>query len=126
MDRTVPAGAACLLDFIRATKVGTEERRDYDVIYGFNRKHPSNLVTSMTADEIISAQSRWTRRFGSSAKRAGGISAVWANAMRNSPDMKGVQDWLYTLPGAEVPKVSKAEVVGGPKQTATPAGAAKQ
>ncbi len=33
MDRTVPVGAALLLDFIRKTEVGREDRASYDVIY---------------------------------------------------------------------------------------------
>ncbi|MHC3940235.1 hypothetical protein ACI0FR_01545 [Paenochrobactrum sp. BZR 201-1] len=37
MDKTVPAGAAILLNFIREIEVGRTDRASYDVIYGHNR-----------------------------------------------------------------------------------------
>lgn len=67
MDRTVPAGAAILLDFIRKTEVGRDDRASYDVIYGHNQNKLPKPVTSMTIDEVIAAQSGWSKRFGSSA-----------------------------------------------------------
>ncbi|MBB3949896.1 hypothetical protein [Aureimonas jatrophae] len=67
MDRTVPAGAARLLDFIRATEVGTDDRSGYDVIYGHNQGKLPKPVTLMTVDEVIASQASWTRRFKSSA-----------------------------------------------------------
>jgi muramidase (phage lysozyme) len=67
MDPTVPRGAAELLDFIRQTEVGRQDRASYDVIYGFNQKHLAKPVTTMTVDEVIAAQAGWTKRFGSSA-----------------------------------------------------------
>ncbi len=36
MDRTVPVGAAILLDFVREIEVGGTSRASYDVIYGHN------------------------------------------------------------------------------------------
>lgn len=36
MDRTVPGGAALLLDFIAQTEVGSTGLASYDVIYGHN------------------------------------------------------------------------------------------
>lgn len=33
MDKTVPAGAAILLDFIRKTEVGRTDRASYDVAF---------------------------------------------------------------------------------------------
>ncbi|MEJ5081471.1 hypothetical protein [Ochrobactrum sp. MYb379] len=42
MDRTVPAGAALLLDIIAHTEVGSIVRASYDVIYGHNQgSYPS-------------------------------------------------------------------------------------
>ncbi|OHV85965.1 hypothetical protein [Ensifer sp. LCM 4579] len=70
MDKTVPAGAAILLDFIRQTEVGRRDRASYDVIYGHNQGKLSRPITSMTLDEVEAQQAIWSRRFGSSA--AGG------------------------------------------------------
>lgn len=63
MDRTVPTGAALLLDFIG----GIEAPKGYGTIYGNNQaKLPAPLI-SMTIGDVIDAQKSWTRRFKSSA-----------------------------------------------------------
>lgn len=67
MDKTVPLGAAMLLDFIRKTEVGRADRASYDVIFGHNQDKLPKPVTSMTLAEIQKAQASWTKRFGSSA-----------------------------------------------------------
>ena len=67
MDRTVPAGAARILDFIRDTEVGTDDRAGYDIIYGMNQGKLPKPVTSMTVDEVLASQASWSSRFGSSA-----------------------------------------------------------
>ena len=67
MDKSVPPGAAILLDFIRQTEVGTADLAGYDVIYGHNQNKLPKPVTSMTIDEVQAAQRNWTRRFKSSA-----------------------------------------------------------
>jgi len=36
MDRTVPAGAALLLDFVHVIETGKTDRSSYDVIYRHN------------------------------------------------------------------------------------------
>lgn len=63
MDKTVPAGAALLLDFIG----GIEAPKGYDTIYGNNQGKLPTPVTKMTLDQVIAAQPGWTRRYGSSA-----------------------------------------------------------
>nr|WP_278521056.1 hypothetical protein [Brucella anthropi] len=63
MDRTVPAGAALLLDFIG----GIEAPRGYDVIYGNNQDKLSKPITQMTIGELVDAQASFTKRFKSSA-----------------------------------------------------------
>ena len=63
MDKTVPAGAAFLLDFIGKI----EAPRGYDTVYGNNQRKLPKRVTSMTLYEIQQAQPRWTKQFGSSA-----------------------------------------------------------
>lgn len=63
MDRTVPAGAALLLDFIG----DIEAPKGYDTIFGNNQNRLSRPVTAMTLAEIQAAQPGWTKRYGSSA-----------------------------------------------------------
>jgi len=67
MDKTVPKGAAILLDFIRKTEVGTDARAGYDVIYGHNQTKLAKPVTQMTLAEIQAAQAKWSKNYGSSA-----------------------------------------------------------
>ncbi|MGH6999054.1 MAG: hypothetical protein ACREEO_12725, partial [Phenylobacterium sp.] len=63
MDRTVPTGAALLLDFIGSI----EAPRGYDTIYGNNQDKLAVPVTSMRLSEILAEQAGWSKRFGSSA-----------------------------------------------------------
>lgn len=67
MDKTVPTGAAILLDFVREIEVGNGARSGYDVIYGHNQDKLKKSVTAMTVDQVQAAQRGWSRRFGSSA-----------------------------------------------------------
>lgn len=67
MDKTVPTGAAMLLDFIRKIEVGRTDRASYDVIYGHNQDKLPKPITSMTIGELVDAQAGFTRRFKSSA-----------------------------------------------------------
>ncbi|MER2268261.1 lysozyme family protein [Methylobacterium oxalidis] len=63
MDKTVPAGAALLLDFI-ASK---EAPYGYGTVYGNNQNKLPGAITTMRLSEVIAAQPSWTKRFGSSA-----------------------------------------------------------
>ena len=67
MDRTVPAGAALLLDFVRVIETGKTDRSSYDVIYGHREGMISKKITSMSIDELIGIQPTLTKRFKSSA-----------------------------------------------------------
>lgn len=67
MDKTIPRGAAMLLDFIRDTETGTDGPRSYETIFGHNQDKIPKPVTQMTLGEIQAAQGSWSRRFGSSA-----------------------------------------------------------
>ena len=67
MDKTVPTGAAILLDFIRKTEVGRTDRASYDVIYGQNQHQLKKQITAMTIGELVDAQASFTKRFKSSA-----------------------------------------------------------
>lgn len=89
MDKTVPSGAAILLDFIRETEVGRGDRASYDVIYGNKQHKLPRPITSMTLDEVEAAQSGWSKRFGSSA--AGGYQFMknTLDAPRTLRDIEG-------------------------------------
>ena len=63
MDRTVPAGAALLLDFIG----DIEAPRGYATIYGNNQHKLKTPLTQMTIGDVVDAQPGWTRAYGSSA-----------------------------------------------------------
>lgn len=66
MDKSIPPGAAALLNFIGAieTKPGPG---GYDTIYGHNQKRLPKPLITMTVDEVIAAGPGWTRAYGSSA-----------------------------------------------------------
>jgi muramidase (phage lysozyme) len=63
MDKSVPASASYLLDFIGSI----EAPKGYDTIYGNNQGKLSKPITSMTIRELIDAMPSFTKRFGSSA-----------------------------------------------------------
>lgn len=63
MDRTVPAGAALLLDFIGQT----EAPLGYGTVYANKQDKLPKPLTSMTVSEVLAAQPGWTKAFGSSA-----------------------------------------------------------
>lgn len=63
MDRTVPPGAAILLDFIGKI----EAPKGYGTIYGNNQGKLSKPLTSMTLGEVIKSGSSWTKAYKSSA-----------------------------------------------------------
>lgn len=63
MDKTVPAPAARLLDFIG----DIEAPRGYDTIYGNNQSKLLRPITQMTIAELQALQPSFTSRYGSSA-----------------------------------------------------------
>lgn len=63
MDKTIPAPAAVLLDFIGQT----EAPRGYDTIYGNNQKKLRVQITSMTIAALQASQGTFSSRYGSSA-----------------------------------------------------------
>lgn len=70
MDKTVPAGAALLLDFIYRTETSKSAPGCYDVIYGNRQSALTKPVTQMTLAEVQEAQKTWATkawaaRFGS-------------------------------------------------------------
>jgi muramidase (phage lysozyme) len=89
MDKTVPAGAAILLDFIRVTEVGRGDRASYDVIYGHNQHKLSRPITSITLDDVEAQQASWSRRFGSSAAGAYQFMKNTLDAPKTLRDIEG-------------------------------------
>lgn len=67
MDKSIPAGAALLLDFTRKTETGTDGPQSYVTIYGHNQGKLAKPVTAMTLAQVQAAQGSWSKRFGSSA-----------------------------------------------------------
>jgi muramidase (phage lysozyme) len=63
MDRTVPAGAAILLDFIG----DIEAPAGYDTLYGNAQKRYPWKLTSLTLGEVLKRGREWPRAHGSSA-----------------------------------------------------------
>lgn len=63
MDKTVPAGAAMLLDFIG----DIEAPQGYGTIYANKQHKLSKPLTSMTLGEVGDAQKAWSKNHGSSA-----------------------------------------------------------
>lgn len=91
MDKTVPPAAAIILDFIRKTEVGREDRASYDVIYGHKQNRLPKPLTSMTVDEVIAAQGGWSKSHGSSA--AGGYQFMRATliGLKEELGLRGAQ-----------------------------------
>nr|WP_234894021.1 hypothetical protein [Sinorhizobium medicae] len=73
MDKTVPPGAAILLDFIRETEVGRSDRASYDVIYGHNQAKLPKPRTAMTT--AISSMRRRNGPSGSARARLAATSS---------------------------------------------------
>jgi len=63
MDKTVPAGAAMLLDFIG----DIEAPKGYGTIYANKQNKLAKPLTVMTIGDVIDAQKAWSKNHGSSA-----------------------------------------------------------
>jgi muramidase (phage lysozyme) len=90
MNKTVPSGAAILLDFIRDTEVGRSDRASYDVIYGNQQNELKQPLTRMSCGEIINGQKAWSRHYGSSA--CGGyqfLRATLIGLLKELPSIRG-------------------------------------
>ncbi len=66
MDRTMPAGAAMLLDFIG----DIEAPKGYGTIYANKQHKLAKPLTSMTLGDVVDAQKAWSKNHGSSAAPA--------------------------------------------------------
>lgn len=70
MDKTVPAGAALLLDFIAETETGRNDASKYRTVYAHKEGRLPKPITSMTVNQWIAAGPSWTKNHGSSAAGA--------------------------------------------------------
>lgn len=86
MDKSIPTGAALLLDLIRALETGTADRSSYDVIYGHHQEKLKKQISKITIDELIKLQPSLTRRFKSSA--VGGYQIVLKTLMYLKKDLR--------------------------------------
>lgn len=62
MDKTVPAGAAILLDFIYRTETDKDQPDCYDVIFANRQSALKKPVTQMTLAEVQAAQATWATK----------------------------------------------------------------
>ncbi|HWT63973.1 MAG TPA: hypothetical protein VN150_15465 [Ochrobactrum sp.] len=62
MDKTVPAGAALLLDFIYRTDAGKARPDCYQVIFGNRQNRLPKPITQMTLGELVDAQKNWSSK----------------------------------------------------------------
>lgn len=66
----VPASARILLDLIYRTETGRGPPACYETIFGHRERELPQPITSMTIDELLAAQAKWGRNWGSSAAGA--------------------------------------------------------
>ncbi|PDT82947.1 hypothetical protein [Sinorhizobium sp. BJ1] len=94
MDKSVPPGAALLLDFVRETEVGRSDRASYDVIYANKQGKLKQPLTTMTYGDIVDAQKSWSKNFGSSA--AGGYQFMRATLIGMAKEIHSLRgDMLF-------------------------------
>lgn len=92
MDASVLPGAAILLDFISEKESGGH----YDVIIGNHQGSLTKPITSMTMQELASAQHAWAKKWGSSAagryqEMSGTIASLptlWRPTDHFTPDLQ--------------------------------------
>lgn len=81
MDKTVPAGAAILLDFLRDTETArdndaTHDADAYTTIIGHKESQLAKPITSMTIDELSAEQLRWVREWRMPSGAAGAYQII--------------------------------------------------
>lgn len=92
MDRSIPAPAAHLLEFIYRTETGREPPECYEVIFGQNQDKLAKPLTEMTFDEVVKDGPSRTRKFGSSAAGAPQFMRDTLDAPKTMNDLKGQLD----------------------------------
>ncbi|MBZ3695088.1 lysozyme family protein [Phyllobacterium calauticae] len=62
MDRTIPRGAALLLDFVYRTDAGSPPPDCYEIIFGNRQNRLPKPITKMTLGELMDAQRNWSNK----------------------------------------------------------------
>jgi hypothetical protein len=62
MDKTVPAGAALLLEFIYETETSKKPPKCDEVMFGGRQGELPKPLTQMTLDEVQLAQRTWSTK----------------------------------------------------------------
>ena len=70
MDKSVPASAAHILEFIYVTETGRKIPECYDVIIGHHEDELHKPITTMTLRELQVEQAKWGKKWKSSASGA--------------------------------------------------------
>lgn len=91
MDKSIPAGAAMLLDFIGETEVGTSGPEGYGVIYAHKQGRLPKPLTSMTLGEVVDAQRGWSKNHGSSAAGRYQFMRATLQGLAKELGLKGTQ-----------------------------------
>lgn len=97
MDKTVPAGAALLLDFIYRTETDKGPPDCYDVIFANRQSALKKPVTQMTLAEVQAGQATWASkawaaRFGSTkASSATGAPQLMRTTLASLIDELGLR-----------------------------------
>jgi hypothetical protein len=76
MDKTVPTGAAILLDFIYRTETGKGPPDCYDVIFANRQSALTKPVTKMTLAEVQAAQVVWSTKSWAARFKSGKASSA--------------------------------------------------
>ena len=87
MDRSIPPGAARLLDFIGLT----EAPNGYGTIYANKQSKLAKPITEMTLDEVIMAQPAWSKNYGSSAAGRYQFMRATLLGLRSELSLRGSQ-----------------------------------
>lgn len=89
MNRSIPAPAAHILEFIYKTETGRDPPECYDVVYGQRQGELPKPLTEMTFDEVVKGGPERSRKFGSSAAGAGQFMRDTLDAPKTEGDLKG-------------------------------------
>lgn len=73
MDKSIPAGAAILLEFIYKTETGRDAPECYEVLFGHRQDRLDKPLTKMTIEEVQAGQSKWAK-WGKPASSAAGAA----------------------------------------------------
>jgi muramidase (phage lysozyme) len=89
VDRSIPAPAAHLLQFIYRTETGRDAPDCYLVVYGQRQAELPKPLTEMTFDEVVKGGPARSRKFGSSAAGAAQFMRDTLDQASTAADLKG-------------------------------------